>query len=157
MMSPNFPWYFINGVVYLDDPKDYQFTHVFYHAQRVHSKSFKEHEPFNEERVRSIEYFSCAEPCLDALGARNIYRVKANLNPRTVFHRKGGYHVDYDHHDKKTAILYINTCNGYTQFKSSGKVKSVANRMVIFNSTQEHQGVTCTDEKRRVMITFNYS
>ena len=31
-----------------------------------------------------------------------------------------------------------------------------ANRMVIFDSNLEHQGVTCTDEKRRVIVNFNY-
>ena len=56
----------------------------------------------------------------------------------------------------KLNSLSLNTCNGYTKFKKSGKVKSVANRMVIFDSNLEHQGVTCTDKKRRVVINFNY-
>ena len=55
-----------------------------------------------------------------------------------------------------TAILYINTNNGYTKFKKGGKVKSVANRMLIFDSQLEHAGVTCTDALRRVVVNFNY-
>ena len=75
---------------------------------------------------------------------------------------EGGFHVDgFDKDngyegDSLTAIYYINTCNGYTEFKTGEKVKSVSNRMVIFDSELEHQGVTATDDKRRVLINFNY-
>ena len=55
-----------------------------------------------------------------------------------------------------TAILYINTNNGYTKFKKGGKVKSVANRVVIFDSNLEHMGYACTNEKRRIVVNFNY-
>ena len=81
-----------------------------------------------------------------------------NLSPRTFFHRKGGMHIDLTGQSspQKTAIFYVNTNNGWTEFKKGGKVKSVANRIVIFDSNLEHQGVTCTDKKRRVVINFNY-
>ena len=55
-----------------------------------------------------------------------------------------------------TSILYINTNNGWTVIKGYGKVESVANRMVIFDSNLQHSGVTCTDKNRRVVINFNY-
>ena len=42
------------------------------------------------------------------------------------------------------------------QFKEGDKVESVANRVVIFDPTLEHRSVTCTDEKRRIVINFNY-
>ena len=50
----------------------------------------------------------------------------------------------------------MNTCNGWTEFEKGGKVKSVENRIVIFDSNLKHQGVTCTNEQRRVLINFNY-
>jgi hypothetical protein len=53
-------------------------------------------------------------------------------------------------------VYYINTNNGWTEFKKGGKVKSVENRMLIFDSSLEHMGVTCTDQKSRVVINFNY-
>ena len=56
-----------------------------------------------------------------------------------------------------TATYYLNTNNGYTELKTGEKVESVENRMLVFDSNIEHQGVTCTDEKRRVLINFNYS
>ena len=56
-----------------------------------------------------------------------------------------------------TAIFYLNTCNGYTKFRKSGKkIKTVANRMVIFDSNLEHAAFSQTDEKVRVVINFNY-
>ena len=76
---------------------------------------------------------------------------------KTIFHRKQSYHVDYRNNPTvKTAILYINTNNGCTKFKEHGKVKSVENRIVIFDSNLEHQGVTCTDQKRRVVSYFYF-
>ena len=55
-----------------------------------------------------------------------------------------------------TSVFYINTTNGWTQFKNGDKVKSVSNRIVTFDSNLIHQGVTTTDEKRKVVINFNY-
>ena len=73
-----------------------------------------------------------------------------------MFHRGcGGYHTDLTG-STHTSILYMNTNNGYTKFKKGGKVKSVENRMVIFPSDLEHQGFTCTDNQRRVVINFNF-
>ena len=46
--------------------------------------------------------------------------------------------------------------NLYNLFQSWEKVKSVANRIAIFNSAKLHKAVSCTDEKRRVVINFNY-
>ena len=45
---------------------------------------------------------------------------------------------------------------GWTQFKKGGKVKCVENRMVIFDSNLEHTGFSCTDQKRKVVVNFNY-
>ena len=83
-----------------------------------------------------------------------FYRVKANLTLKTSTPEKSLFHSDYK--DMKTAIFYINTNNGYTEFKNGVIVNSVANRLCNFDSNLEHQGVTCTDEKRRVVINFNY-
>ena len=142
MTSEKFPWYLVNNTVSLENPhynvKDFQFVHAFYSGGKITS-----------------QFFSDFESVLTLLGATKLNRIKANLRPRTTFHRRGGYHIDYA--DVTTAILYMNTCNGWTHFKKGGKVKSVANRLVKFDSNQEHQGVTCTDEKVRVVINFNYA
>ena len=134
-----FPWYYFRGAVYEGDGL-YQFTTSF----------------FTDGKKNML--FPIIEPCVVKLGIRNLIRIKANLQMKTIFHRKQPYHIDYtDDPPIKTAILYINTNNGWTQFKKGGKVKSVANRMVIFDNNLLHAGVTCTDEKRLIVVNFNYS
>ena len=140
MLATDFPWYYGDGCDYpTSTVKDmFHFYHCFY------------------ERDTPSIFFDLVKPCIPLLGAHNLLRVKANLQTRTLFNRNGGYHTD-PWPDVTTAILYINTCNGYTKFKKGGKVKSVANRMVIFDSNSMHAGFTCTDEKRRVVVNFNYA
>ena len=148
MMGAEFPWYFNEGIIKESD-EHYQFTNQFFYYED------------DKDQYQASSLFSILEPSIELLGLTNssgkLYRIKANLNPRTVFHRKGGWHIDFINDPPfKTAVYYVNTNNGWTEFKKGGRVKSVANRMVIFDSNLEHQGVTCTDEKRRVVINFNY-
>ena len=50
----------------------------------------------------------------------------------------------------------MNDNNGYTLFEDGTKVESKENRVVIFDSQMRHAGIPCTDEKRRVVINFNF-
>ena len=148
ILNDYFPWYFNEGRVFIGDGS-YQFTHLVYNIKRNGVMS---------------NYFSLFHPILEKLGASELDRIKLNLNPKTVFHRKAGWHTDQRSpkenlpFHKKTAVLFMNTNNGYTKFKKSGKiVKSVANRIVIFDSDLYHTGFTCTDNLRRVLMNCNYS
>ena len=135
--DPIFPWYYNDDICYENDGK-FQFTHTFYN----HNDGTKSY------------YYSLLDACQNKLGVKKLVRIKANLNTRTLFHRKTGWHYDFE--DMTTSILYLNTNNGWTAIKGYGKVESVANRMVIFDSNLQHSGVTCTDKNRRVVINFNY-
>ena len=145
MMGKDFPWFYSNDVVTSEmkgyDPKLFQFNHFF----------------FGNSNIKSDDY-SMLEPALEKLGVNKLMRVVGRLYPRNVFNRTTGYHVDYRNHPVPytTVILYINTNNGGTKFKSGNFVKSVANRAVIFGPDLEHTAVTCTDEKTRVIINMNY-
>ena len=144
ILSKDFSWHFHDGIVGPNDGQC-QFTHVIFDWQYGGVNS---------------EYYSLFDVAQQKLGVKRLDRIKLNLNPKTIFHRKGGYHTDRPnlnqtpHH--KTAVFYINTNNGWTQFKKGGKVKSVANRIVICDNNLEHTGVTCTNEQRRVIVNFNY-
>ena len=106
------------------------------------------------------------DPFTDPLKVGTYIRIKANLTPKSTENcREGKFHYDHELVGSRlpdgtlisyTAIYYVNTTNGYTLFQSGEKVKSVANRMAIFNSVKLHKAVSCTDEKRRVVINFNY-
>ena len=137
MMGPYCTWSYNPFVDYQNsifsafDLDDYQFIHNF-----------------------SIED-SILFPLVERLNIKEVVRIKANLNPRTseIVERK--FHTDVD--DKcKTAVFYINTNNGWTEFEDGSKVESVANRVVIFDSHTKHKGTTCSDQKTRVVINFNY-
>ena len=141
MMGTDFPWYYNEGILSQNEKDKYQFTHTLYDIRP----------PWNGER----DFYYLVSSFFINLGMRKLYRVKANLNPRTIFHREGGYHTD-DFPCPYTAVFYANTNNGYTKIKGHGKVKSVANRLVIFDSSLKHSGFTCTDEKRRIVLNFNW-
>ena len=55
-----------------------------------------------------------------------------------------------------TAILYINTNDGYTVFEDGTKIDSVANRICIFPYYLKHSGTTCTNANRRIALNINY-
>ena len=134
------PWYYNPGVVNPND-KNYQFIHTFYDLRS----------PWNGVSSAYYEIFSY---CFQLLQVEKLYRVKSNCSPKTIFHRNRGYHVDIP--DIITSVLYVNSNNGGTKFKDGTFVRSVENRMVIFDSNQEHAGVTCTDKNVRVVVNFNY-
>ncbi len=94
------------------------------------------------------------QPFVNRLKPKAIVRIKANLQPRTDTIIKFADHIDFK--DCKTAIYYVNSNNGKTVFADGTTVDSKANRMVIFDSNIPHAGTTCTDEKVRCAINFNY-
>ena len=141
ILGDEFTWFYRNEKVFKNDG-DYRFIHGVYHIDYGGLTS---------------NYFDIFEYSLYKLGIKKLHRIKANLNPKTKFHKCSKWHVDLPNNTSgKTAILYVNTNNGWTKFKKGGRVKSVENRIVIFDSNLEHAGVTCTDKNRRVVVNFNY-
>lgn len=142
LLSANFPWYYANSVVstnlLCEEKYNYQFGHSFYRDYTFQS-----------------EYAKLLFPILEWLQPIAITRIKGILLPRTEKTIEHGYHID-NSFDTKVAIYYVNTNNGYTKFSEGSKVDSISNRIVIFNSSEYHTGATCTDEKVRVAINFNY-
>ena len=141
ILANDFPWYYNNGIVGPHQKNKYQFVHTFFNHD------------INFSNLHN-EYYNFIEPCLHELGVKSLKRVKANLNPKTIFHRNGGFHCDIK--NVTTSIFYINTNNGWTKFKDGCKVECIENRMVIFDSNIEHAGFSCTDQKRKVVVNFNY-
>ena len=88
------------------------------------------------------------------LNLKSIIRIIFNSYPYTpeLFEHKG--HVDFDY-KHKGAILYLNTCDGYT-YAEGKQVKSVANRVLIHDPSKLHHSTTTTDAQRRVVCNLNY-
>ena len=57
--------------------------------------------------------------------------------------------------DHKTAIFYLNTCNGKTVVNGT-EVESIANRVVIFPANTPHYVISQTDTDRRIVLNINY-
>ena len=137
--SNYFPWCYFSGRGEPDEPSNF-FFHNFY----------------RKEEDRPSGYFNILGPSIQKLvGDGELIRAKGVLTTQTAEHYNSGFHHDYD--NITTSTYYINTNNGWTEFKDGGKVESVANRMVIFDSNLIHGGVSCTDEKTRILINFNYA
>ena len=138
----DFPWYYKNSVVYPNQCHEthYQFVHLFY----------------NDSAWQSV-FGKNLSPCLNQLKVFALIRIKANLLVKTEDHVEHGFHTDFVCGSPfKTAIFYVNTNNGYTLFEDGTKVKSEANRMVVFDGSLRHTGATCTDEKTRIVVNFNF-
>lgn len=143
-MSKKLPWSWNDEINYVgEDEEGFQFTFQF----------------------ASNGGYSCPRsmvpvilPVIEKLGVKSILRMKANLSPRDHENTVAGMHTDcWPGQANKSAVLYINDNNGYTLFESGEKVMSKANRLCVFDSQIPHSSVTCTDEKRRVVLNVCYS
>ena len=138
MMGGEFRWFYAEGRA-LDDDGQYHMTHMF----------------FQPEVGSNSEHINMWNTFMNKVEAKKCVRIKANLTFKTPTIEVGEYHTDYD--DIKTAVFYINTNNGYTEFESGVRVSSVANRVCIFDSNLNHRGATHSEGgQQRIAVNFNY-
>ena len=96
---------------------------------------------------------------LEKLGIVSLVRAKFNLLHRTDKIIEHQPHIDIPNppDNLKTAILYLNTNNGYTKFEDGNKVLSEENRLVIFDGKLKHWGSTNScSEPYRIVFNLNY-
>ena len=137
-MSDKCPYYF-NMTVSSEEEK----TNHFYFTHCL----------FDENEVTS-SVFNTVKPILKKLNINYLRRVKVNLYPRDTKLIKHQKHKDYPE-SHNGAIYAINTCNGGTYI---GKkfVKSIENRIILFDPSEFHSSTNCTDEQARLNINFNW-
>ena len=133
-----FPWIYQNSINRANDGY-FQFIHRFYN-----------------QRTGPSNFFGALKPILDVLKPKTLFRVKANLLTKTDQIVEHGYHIDFIGKDCTTAILYVNTNNGYTKFENGTKIESERNKLVKFNSNMKHTGSSCTNKNYRIVVNFNY-
>ena len=143
IMEEEFSWFQRSHMVNDDSDDLGYFTHSF----------------FNKYGVNCKHYDEFIVPILEKLNAHAPVQVRANLSP-SCFYRKDkcSFHVDYKY-PCKTAILYLNNCNGGTELKINNKiefVKSEENKILIFDTDTQHRGTKSTDQDFRYIINFNY-
>ena len=139
-----FPWFYADRIVFEDDVDKFQFIHAFYDNHMPMS-------PFSNE----------LDSIINIIQPFSIVKIRAKLLTRTPEIVETSFHVDLSLPEEKlrqwtTSIFYVNTNDGYTKFEDGTKVESVANRMLSFPANMKHCGTSCTDERRRIVINFNY-
>ena len=92
---------------------------------------------------------------LNQLEVKSLIRIKANLYPSTDNIEYQSEHIDYDY-PHKGAIFYLNTNDGFTTLEDGTKVESIQNRLLLFDPSKPHNSTTCTDDKCRVNVNFNF-
>jgi hypothetical protein len=96
------------------------------------------------------------KPILEQLKPKTLLRAKLNCYTKKDKPIYTKFHKDYPI-SHKVALFSLNTCNGFTYFKSSkNKIKSIENQMLIFNGEKEHCSVNQTDQNLRLNININY-
>tara|TARA_R100000152_G_C6689520_1_gene121480 strand:- start:207 stop:740 length:534 start_codon:yes stop_codon:yes gene_type:complete len=126
-----------------DDLDNFQFVHTFFNIR----------DPYLEKGLSP--HCHILKPILLKLAVFHLLRVKANLRPRTAVPVQSNMHTDLEL-NQRTAIFYLNTNNGYTLFEDGTKVDSIENTLLIFHGHRKHSGVSCTDQKRRIVLNINY-
>jgi len=146
MMYPPISWHYQDRIDFPDeDGTRFGFCHVFF-----------------QTGFESSEFMSVLDPTIGKINPLSLYRIKANLLTKTSKIIPNTFHQDMlgmSNRIKKqwtTSILYMNTNNGYTEFKDGTIVGSVANRLISFPANTSHRGTSCTDQNIRVIINFNY-
>ena len=127
---------------YLDapDPDDLEYYHI--------AKIYEGHHPLSP----SIKY---VEPVLRFLQVKALIRIRFVMYPNHGKHIHHTPHRDYDY-EHKAALLYLNTCNGSTEFEDGSVVESKANRICLHDGSKLHNSTTCTDAKVRALLAINY-
>ena len=137
-LSLYFPWFYSP---YQVSKKDSSFMfHCFYRNNKINS-----------------DFFYLIRPILDKLKINKIINIRSNLCLKRKM--KNVWHSDFEllkpSIKNKVAIYYVNTNNGYTEFKNK-KIKSVKNKIVIFNGDVKHRAIFQKDKDTRMVINFNY-
>ena len=102
-------------------------------------------------------------PILNQLNAIAAIQVRTNMFISALFNQSH-WHSDYlfKGHiggNSKTAILYLNDCDGGTELKINDTVtfiKAEANKILIFDTPILHRAITSKEEPIRYILNFNY-
>lgn len=139
LLGGDIAWNFSQDVAHEGDNDLGYFTHMFYNFGEPKSKYLID---------------GLINPIVHKLKMQIPIRMKGNLYPSTQTLKQHDTHVDYPY-KHKAAVFCINTCDGGTTI--DGKtIKSVANRMILFDGSRPHNSSTCTNAICRVNINFNW-
>ena len=99
-----------------------------------------------------MEYFDLEE--------FSLLRIKANLDTVQKEPMIHATHTDYpiktyEGESYITAILHVNDNNGYTVVGEEN-IDQKQNRLIVFDGSSKHYGVTQTDTEARLVVNYNF-
>lgn len=123
------------------------------------NKSYWTHCLFNDHKIDSnLFYIPFIKYTLDKLNVASLVQIRLNLTLKSSTPIESNFHNDYFFKNCKTAIVYLNTCNGKTviKVKKEIEVKSEENKALVFDTDILHKVVSQTDVDRRIILNINY-
>ena len=151
IMSQGFHWYYLQGVASKANEGERTNNNNFFFAHLLYAA----HQPTCNHYNDIMGSVERALNVKANMIVKSVIRIKCNLYTRTEKILEHEFHSDqnFSHH---TCILGINDNDGYTIFENGDKVESKANRMLVFDGYDKHCSTTCTDQKVRLNINFNF-
>ena len=138
-------WYYNSSVSHVKEHKKWvKEDNIFYMTHLLYSRN-----------IPTSANYDHLIPLLEKLKVNCLLRVKANLFPNTHKLHEHPMHIDYKF-SHSGAILSLNTCDGYTKLKDGTKIDSIANRILLFDPSEEHCSTTTTNVSARFNININY-
>tara|TARA_R110002126_G_scaffold261722_1_gene404599 strand:- start:70 stop:576 length:507 start_codon:yes stop_codon:yes gene_type:complete len=137
----DFNWYFMNHISIAEELKD-----EFFFAHMIFS---------NSEIITANTTWSLMQVLFEKLKIKALIRAKINCYTRTEKILEHSLHKDlpFKH---KGCVFYLNTNDGYTLLEDGTKIKSIANRVLLFNPNDLHASTSTSDTNRRVTININW-
>ena len=86
----------------------------------------------------------------------SLCRINVNLLIRQETPSISAFHTDMASEKITTAIFYLNTNNGYTEFKDGNRIDCIRNRLVMFPTNTPHRAIGQTDVATRIVFNFNF-
>lgn len=125
---------------------DWFLGHMIYVDYKIESSAFND---IKEKLVEPIAQ-------LEGNRFNQITRIKANFYPHTDVVKEHIPHVDNTGFRCRGALFCLNTCDGYTGFADGTKVESVENRLILFDSLEEHFSTSTSNAQARLNVNINY-
>ena len=139
--NPAFQWQFSSK---LNDSQDKDDDSVYF-VQTI----YQDHEP------RSFLWEDIKYILNNHFNALGLFRSKVNfyLRTKTLVEHAPHRAMEIPH---KGAIIYLNTCDGFTRLEDGTKIESVENRILFFDPLTLHNSTSTTDQPGRFNININY-
>ena len=148
-MSDGFPWYFQDFIAHEPEDEILNSKQKPWNFYMIHT-SYR-----NNTIFESPDVWNIFQPILQLLEAKSLIRIKCNMYLKSpeIIHHPSHIDLNYEH---KGALFSINTNNGATVLEDGTEVKSVANRLLLFDASKPHHSTTTSNKYRRVNVNFNY-